>query len=101
MKRKFLAVLPAMLTTIGALTLPACYGPGPYYGGPVGPPAGTVVLGEVKAVQAGRIHLVPDLLFSWLDDLPAPNRLSGYCGLGSCSILPPSRRTSAPWPAAS
>jgi iron complex transport system substrate-binding protein len=37
---------------------------------------------EVKAVQAGRIHFVPDLPFSWLDDPPAPNRLVGLLWLG-------------------
>ena len=37
---------------------------------------------EVKAVQAGRIHFVPDLPFSWLDDPPAPNRLIGLLWLG-------------------
>ena len=40
--------LPAMLIAVGALALSACWGPGPYYHGPeyVGPPAGTVVLGD-------------------------------------------------------
>jgi iron complex transport system substrate-binding protein len=37
---------------------------------------------EVKAVQAGRIHFVPDLPFSWLDNPPAPNRLIGLLWLG-------------------
>jgi iron complex transport system substrate-binding protein len=37
---------------------------------------------EVKAVQAGRVHLVPDLPFSWLDNPPAPNRLIGLLWLG-------------------
>jgi iron complex transport system substrate-binding protein len=37
---------------------------------------------EVRAVQAGRIHFVPDLPFSWLDDPPAPNRLIGLLWLG-------------------
>ncbi len=37
---------------------------------------------EVKAVQAGHIHFVPDLPFSWLDDPPAPNRLIGLLWLG-------------------
>lgn len=37
---------------------------------------------EVKAVQTGRIHFVPDLPFSWLDDPPAPNRLIGLLWLG-------------------
>jgi iron complex transport system substrate-binding protein len=32
---------------------------------------------EVKAVQAGKVHFVPDLPFSWLDEPPAPNRLIG------------------------
>jgi len=33
-------------------------------------------------VQAGHIHFVPDLPFSWLDDPPAPNRLIGLLWLG-------------------
>jgi iron complex transport system substrate-binding protein len=37
---------------------------------------------EVKAVQGGHIHFVPDLPFSWLDDPPAPNRLIGLLWLG-------------------
>jgi iron complex transport system substrate-binding protein len=37
---------------------------------------------EVKAIQAGHIHFVPDLPFSWLDDPPAPNRLIGLLWLG-------------------
>ena len=37
---------------------------------------------ELKAVQAGNIHLVPALPFSWLDDPPAPNRLIGLLWLG-------------------
>jgi iron complex transport system substrate-binding protein len=37
---------------------------------------------EVKAVQTGHIHLVPDLPFSWLDNPPAPNRLIGLLWLG-------------------
>jgi len=37
---------------------------------------------DVKAVQAGRVHLVPDLPFSWLDDPPAPNRLIGLLWVG-------------------
>jgi iron complex transport system substrate-binding protein len=37
---------------------------------------------ELKAVQAGKIHLVPALPFSWLDDPPAPNRLIGLLWLG-------------------
>jgi iron complex transport system substrate-binding protein len=32
---------------------------------------------EVKSVQAGKVHFVPDLPFSWLDEPPAPNRLIG------------------------
>ena len=36
---------------------------------------------EVKAVQAGKIHFVPDLPFSWLDNPPAPNRLIGLLWL--------------------
>jgi iron complex transport system substrate-binding protein len=38
---------------------------------------------EVKAVQAGNIHFVPDLPFSWLDNPPAPNRLIGLLWLGN------------------
>jgi iron complex transport system substrate-binding protein len=37
---------------------------------------------EVKAAQAGHIHFVPDLPFSWLDNPPAPNRLIGLLWLG-------------------
>jgi iron complex transport system substrate-binding protein len=37
---------------------------------------------EVKAVQAGNVHFVPDLPFSWLDNPPAPNRLIGLRWLG-------------------
>ncbi|HEU0154436.1 MAG TPA: iron ABC transporter substrate-binding protein, partial [Stellaceae bacterium] len=37
---------------------------------------------QVKAVQAGHVHFVPDLPFSWLDDPPAPNRLIGLLWLG-------------------
>ena len=37
---------------------------------------------QLKAVQAGHIHFVPDLPFSWLDDPPAPNRLIGLLWLG-------------------
>jgi iron complex transport system substrate-binding protein len=37
---------------------------------------------DVKAVQAGQIHFVPDLPFSWLDNPPAPNRLIGLLWLG-------------------
>jgi hypothetical protein len=37
---------------------------------------------EVKAVQTGHTHFVPDLPFSWLDDPPAPNRLIGVLWLG-------------------
>jgi iron complex transport system substrate-binding protein len=37
---------------------------------------------DVKAVQAGQVHFVPDLPFSWLDNPPAPNRLIGLLWLG-------------------
>ena len=37
---------------------------------------------QLKAVQAGHIHFVPDLPFSWLDEPPAPNRLIGLLWLG-------------------
>jgi iron complex transport system substrate-binding protein len=37
---------------------------------------------EVKAVQTGNIHFVPDLPFSWLDNPPAPNRMIGLLWLG-------------------
>jgi iron complex transport system substrate-binding protein len=37
---------------------------------------------QLKAVQAKRVYLVPDLPFSWLDDPPAPNRLIGLSWLG-------------------
>jgi iron complex transport system substrate-binding protein len=37
---------------------------------------------EVKAVQTGHIHFVPDVPFSWLDNPPAPNRLIGLLWLG-------------------
>jgi iron complex transport system substrate-binding protein len=37
---------------------------------------------DLKAVQAGQIHFVPDLPFSWLDNPPAPNRLIGLLWLG-------------------
>jgi iron complex transport system substrate-binding protein len=37
---------------------------------------------EVRAVQAGHIHFVPDLPFSWLDNPPAANRLIGLLWLG-------------------
>jgi iron complex transport system substrate-binding protein len=37
---------------------------------------------EVKAVQAGQIHFVPDMPFSWLDNPPAANRLIGLLWLG-------------------
>ena len=40
------------------------------------------VLREVKAVQAGHIHFVPDLPFSWFDNPPAANRLIGLLWLG-------------------
>ena len=48
MKNKFASILPAALIAVGALALAACWGPGPYYHGPeyVGPPPGTVVLGD-------------------------------------------------------
>jgi iron complex transport system substrate-binding protein len=36
---------------------------------------------ELKAVQAGKVHFVPDLPFSWLDEPPAPNRLMGLLWL--------------------
>jgi len=36
---------------------------------------------EVKAVQTGNIHFIPDLPFSWLDNPPAPNRLIGLLWL--------------------
>ena len=36
---------------------------------------------EVKAVQTGNIHFVPDLPFSWLDNPPAANRLIGLLWL--------------------
>ena len=37
---------------------------------------------DVRAVQAGQVHFVPDLPFSWLDNPPAPNRLIGLLWLG-------------------
>jgi iron complex transport system substrate-binding protein len=37
---------------------------------------------QLKAVQAKRVHFVPDLPFSWLDEPPAPNRLIGLQWLG-------------------
>jgi len=37
---------------------------------------------EVKAVQAGHVHFVPDLPFSWFDNPPAANRLIGLLWLG-------------------
>jgi iron complex transport system substrate-binding protein len=37
---------------------------------------------EVRAVQAGHIHFVPDLPFSWFDNPPAANRLIGLLWLG-------------------
>ena len=40
------------------------------------------VWSQLKAVQAGHIHFVPDLPFSWLDDPPAPNRLIDLLWLG-------------------
>jgi hypothetical protein len=45
MKKNY-GALRLMLIPIGMLTLSACWGPGPYYGGPVGPPPGTVVYGD-------------------------------------------------------
>ena len=43
---------------------------------------GDPVWHDVKAVQAGHVHFVPDLPFSWLDNPPAPNRLIGLLWLG-------------------
>jgi hypothetical protein len=37
---------------------------------------------EFKAARAGNTHRVPALPFSWLDDPPAPNRLTGLLWLG-------------------
>jgi iron complex transport system substrate-binding protein len=37
---------------------------------------------EVRAVQAGHLHFVPDLPFSWFDNPPAANRLIGLLWLG-------------------
>jgi len=37
---------------------------------------------EVRAVQGGHIHFVPDQPFSWLDNPPAANRLIGLLWLG-------------------
>jgi iron complex transport system substrate-binding protein len=37
---------------------------------------------EARAVRQGRVHFVPDLPFSWLDEPPAPNRLLGLLWLG-------------------
>jgi iron complex transport system substrate-binding protein len=37
---------------------------------------------EVRAVQPGHIHFVPDLPFSWFDNPPAANRLIGLLWLG-------------------
>ena len=38
---------------------------------------------QLEAVRKKRVHFVPDLPFSWLDDPPAPNRLIGLAWLGS------------------
>jgi hypothetical protein len=45
MKNISRALMPTMLSAVGMLMLSACWGSGPYYGGPVGPPPGTVVYG--------------------------------------------------------
>ena len=37
---------------------------------------------EVRAVQGGHVHFVPDQPFSWLDNPPAANRLIGLLWLG-------------------
>jgi iron complex transport system substrate-binding protein len=37
---------------------------------------------QLEAVRKKRVHFVPDLPFSWLDDPPAPNRLIGLAWLG-------------------
>jgi len=37
---------------------------------------------EVRAVQGGHIHFVPDQPFSWFDNPPAANRLIGLLWLG-------------------
>ncbi len=53
---------------------------------------------ELKAVRAKRIHFVPDLPFSWLDDPPAPNRLIGLLWLGKMlypSVFPEDVRAEA------
>ena len=53
---------------------------------------------ELKAVQAKRVHFVPDLPFSWLDDPPAPNRLIGLSWLGRLlypSVFPEDIRAEA------
>jgi len=53
---------------------------------------------ELKAVQAKRVHFVPDLPFSWLDDPPAPNRLIGLTWLGKLlypSVFPEDIRAEA------
>jgi ABC-type Fe3+-siderophore transport system permease subunit len=42
---------------------------------------------EVRAVQAGHIHFVPDLPFSWFDNPPAANRLIGLLWLGKLLYL--------------
>jgi hypothetical protein len=51
---------------------------------------------ELKAVHLGRLHFVPDLPFSWLDDPPAPNRLIGLLWLGKLLYPAFSRWTCAP-----
>jgi iron complex transport system substrate-binding protein len=53
---------------------------------------------ELEAVQAKRVHFVPDLPFSWLDDPPAPNRLIGLSWLGKLlypSVFPEDVRAEA------
>ena len=57
--------------------------------------AGDPLWRQLGAVQKKRVHFVPDLPFSWLDDPPAPNRLIGSFGSASCFILRPFPRTSA------
>ena len=44
--------------------------------------AGDPLWRQLGAVQKKRVHFVPDLPFSWLDDPPAPNRLIGLSWLG-------------------
>jgi iron complex transport system substrate-binding protein len=53
---------------------------------------------ELKAVQAKRIHFVPDLPFSWLDIPPACNRPIGLLWLGKLlypSVFPEDVRAEA------